>query len=627
MNKRKNSKKTVAIDDNLQRIPEPMPIMEESSSTVAQPAQSVHMPGMFASARTSHIEPQNTDENDDQEEVADLVNRSSISMRHSPTNPFQAPLSQDLGTEGTGLQALFNSPRRTSPVLQNTPRISVPTKRKDAAAPYNSPEVTGPANFGLSVSHDDLWEEDENGGQHDEGDMGKVDMDKLAQHENDKIVLIKRLTDAAVPTLGKVTGPVEDVVDPENPKRYYYTFPSCILEHDLHGKEEEVSKMKERYNRAIGLAERYVGKQIKVDDDIHHFTRSGKIYLRHSLEILTALFSNLYQSHNVKMHCFKLDPEIYADLTTELLRLRKENDEGLVALGLAKPALPRWGRSGDVYDEYWSANDFEVLAAGYRAQIEMYLQTLLLAHKKVNGSITSNSTPGDLQINTDTRKQKGSLKETKQSVVLQAPSTEARSPREDTRGTMRSSRPYSRRSGDFHSSAFGMSAQTISSNQMRAMFGQRSTRDIAQTRGGRGGFPPDDSDDSDDSDEDKRGPDRKPGNNGRGDAKDEKLGILFIDRVVKSFKEEQTYSIPSTFIVPGDSRLYPDPCDEEDVHKLNLYAKMLEGIQEKTENKGMYIKTDIENLQDTSRRTEEHWASCEDAQPPVEGGPKTAEVH
>jgi len=53
--------------------------------------------------------------------------------------------------------------------------------------------------------------------------------------------------------------------------------------------------------------------------------------------------------------------------------LRAEAKDYLVAEGLAVPKPPLWGKDNDP-TEWWNINDFEILSACYRHEVEMFLK-------------------------------------------------------------------------------------------------------------------------------------------------------------------------------------------------------------------------------------------------------------
>ncbi|PPQ77247.1 hypothetical protein CVT24_009897 [Panaeolus cyanescens] len=187
---------------------------------------------------------------------------------------------------------------------------------------------------------------------------------------------------AAVTHLHEIRGPLTNMVQTETPERYYFTFPACKIftEHDRW--DETAQRDHERFQMALQIASAYFDRDILWVEGAHKFSRNARQLLREGLQRLSALFHNLYRSHNGRDHGYAIDPAIYADLVKEAIRLRRETEDGFIAAGVTIPAIPRWGPDGNIR-HYWSANDFEIIAAVYRAEMEIYFQNIFAAHQQL----------------------------------------------------------------------------------------------------------------------------------------------------------------------------------------------------------------------------------------------------
>jgi len=56
----------------------------------------------------------------------------------------------------------------------------------------------------------------------------------------------------------------------------------------------------------------------------------------------------------------------------------------LVAEGLAVPKPPLWGKDNDL-TEWWNINDFEILSACYRHEVEMFLKIVASYFPRAQG--------------------------------------------------------------------------------------------------------------------------------------------------------------------------------------------------------------------------------------------------
>ena len=69
------------------------------------------------------------------------------------------------------------------------------------------------------------------------------------------------------------------------------------------------------------------------------------------------------------------NPDVLASIGKRLTLLREEAGDYLVEQGIAIPRLPCWGKNNDP-EQWWNINDFEILCASYRHQVEGFLKTI-----------------------------------------------------------------------------------------------------------------------------------------------------------------------------------------------------------------------------------------------------------
>ena len=94
--------------------------------------------------------------------------------------------------------------------------------------------------------------------------------------------------------------------------------------------------------------------------------RERRDLFKEEMDILRELLTNLYHFNNGTNHVgFALQKIILVNLNHRLKSRRNEAEEDLIITGEGIPALPRWGLNGKA-DEFWTANDFEILGACYR---------------------------------------------------------------------------------------------------------------------------------------------------------------------------------------------------------------------------------------------------------------------
>ena len=69
------------------------------------------------------------------------------------------------------------------------------------------------------------------------------------------------------------------------------------------------------------------------------------------------------------------NPDVLASIGKKLTLLREEAGDYLVEQGMAIPRLPSWGKNNDL-EQWWNINDFEILCASYRHEVEGFLKTV-----------------------------------------------------------------------------------------------------------------------------------------------------------------------------------------------------------------------------------------------------------
>ena len=90
--------------------------------------------------------------------------------------------------------------------------------------------------------------------------------------------------------------------------------------------------------------------------------------------LLDGLFEEFQILHDfVEIKAMSPKPEVLASITRKLSKLREEARDYLVENGSAVPKPPLWGKNNDP-EEWLNANDFEILSAAYRHEVEGFLR-------------------------------------------------------------------------------------------------------------------------------------------------------------------------------------------------------------------------------------------------------------
>lgn len=129
-------------------------------------------------------------------------------------------------------------------------------------------------------------------------------------------------------------------------------------------------------------------------------SRKGrKDLFKEEMESLKDLLSNLYYFNSgTNQTKFAIQEIILMNLNHRLKLHRNEAEEYLIISGEGVPTLPRWGLNSKV-DEFWTANDFEIIGGCYRQEVKNFLAYLAEHHdfskmKKDHGQDPGTNVPG-----------------------------------------------------------------------------------------------------------------------------------------------------------------------------------------------------------------------------------------
>src|ERR1700677_2753362 len=90
--------------------------------------------------------------------------------------------------------------------------------------------------------------------------------------------------------------------------------------------------------------------------------------------LLENLFEEFMILHDfVAVKALSPKPEILVSIAEKLSKLREEARDYLVENGSAVPKTPLWGKNNDP-EEWLNANDFEIISAAYRHEVEEFLK-------------------------------------------------------------------------------------------------------------------------------------------------------------------------------------------------------------------------------------------------------------
>ena len=91
---------------------------------------------------------------------------------------------------------------------------------------------------------------------------------------------------------------------------------------------------------------------------------------------LEDFFENFRVVHNFEeIKGIAPNPDVLASIGKKLTLLREEAGDYLVEQGMAISRPPHWGKNNDP-EQWWNINDFEILCASYRHEVEGFLKTV-----------------------------------------------------------------------------------------------------------------------------------------------------------------------------------------------------------------------------------------------------------
>ena len=282
----------------------------------------------------------------------------------------------------------------------------------------------------------------------------------------------------------------EDLPDRGAYKEIFVEFPSCmpfssfgetVTDTGL-DRSEKIFALAGRHRQALQLGEAALRQPIYSSYDKVVSRKGRKDLFKEEMDILRELLTNLYyfNEDGTNQSGFALQKIILVNLNHRLKLRRNEAEEDLITCGEGIPSLPRWGLNGKA-DEFWTANDFEILGACFRREVENFLAYLAEHH--------------------DFTKTKGSRKQ-EQRVIVQSGIHKKAAINPPTITTIRNLQPafvegepdsisaYLKKSKpqsshpvvNMNTSFFGHPAQNSSSHPLRELFGANTLKGTGKSR-------------------------------------------------------------------------------------------------------------------------------------------------
>lgn len=144
-------------------------------------------------------------------------------------------------------------------------------------------------------------------------------------------------------------------------------------------KSERVFTTAGRHFQALRLGEAGLGRSVSSVTETMSRSERRKVFSE-ELAILNELLTKLYCFKDQDRVGYAIQKIILVNLNQRLRARRKQAEEDLIMSGEGIPSIPRWGLTGRA-NEFWTANDFEILGACYRREVEDFLTYLSNHHE------------------------------------------------------------------------------------------------------------------------------------------------------------------------------------------------------------------------------------------------------
>ncbi|EDR12628.1 uncharacterized protein LACBIDRAFT_323223 [Laccaria bicolor S238N-H82] len=260
----------------------------------------------------------------------------------------------------------------------------------------------------------------------------------------------------------------EDLPDRGSYREIFIEFPGCMpfssfgetVTDTGFDRSEKIFALAGRHRQALQLGEAALRRPI-YNSYNKVVTRKGrKDLFKEEMDTLKELLSRLYYFNDESnVAGFALQRIILVNLNHQLKARRNEAEEDFIISGEGVPTLPRWGLNSKA-DEFWSANDFEILGACFRREVENFLAYLAEHH--------------------DFSKAKKGNKHEQRTTIITKPSHKKVISAHLSRNKGHANRFAANR----NTSVFGHPAQNSSSHTFKELFGVRQGEDAIESQNG-----------------------------------------------------------------------------------------------------------------------------------------------
>ena len=278
---------------------------------------------------------------------------------------------------------------------------------------------------------------------------------------------------------------LEDLPDRGSYKEVLVEFPACMpfssfgesISDTGFDRSEKIFALAGRHRQALQLGEIALRRPIYSSYGKIVSRKERRSFFKEEMDILRELLTNLYYFNNGTDNVgFALQKIILINLNQQLKIRRNEAKEDLISSGEGIPSLPRWGLNGKA-DEFWTANDFEILGACYRREVENFLAYLAEHHDFTKSK--GNRKPDQRSITPVTPHKKSVIRPPTITAIRDYQPTFIEGEPDSISVHLKKSRArFSQPSANMNTSVFGHPVQNNSSHAFRELFGVKESKDV-----------------------------------------------------------------------------------------------------------------------------------------------------
>ncbi|KAF6748178.1 hypothetical protein DFP72DRAFT_1074642 [Ephemerocybe angulata] len=182
---------------------------------------------------------------------------------------------------------------------------------------------------------------------------------------------------SALGRVNNVEGPLIDgtFVREEHIDEVVLEIPTCLSTTTFaRGGPDGFANIAGRYYVVLKRAEEYLGRSLP--SGAHLSCAEAREFFQGEFKALDELLTHVWRyTGPTNEKGYRLDIGRWREMSSRMLKVREHTKEALVQSGEGLIDIPKWGKTGRVID-FWNLNDFEVLSVGFRAEAELFFNSV-----------------------------------------------------------------------------------------------------------------------------------------------------------------------------------------------------------------------------------------------------------